>query len=163
MLSAVCYDGSFCRVRLLPVQQGPVLHSSPLRGWSPVLQGAQGACRQCTADSARHGQGVAGFEDLLKAFGRHGGTLSVLSWRRQGMQANQAHRFIAMYAIAQVRGPTGMQLQPCILGHIVLQVCLLSSLLQSYIIAPFSVQGNHSHTTQTPCSVCHQLMLACNL
>lgn len=48
-------------------------------------------------------QGVAGFEDLLKVFGKHGGALSVLSWRRQGMQANQAHRFIAMYAIAQVR------------------------------------------------------------
>ncbi|KAK9822505.1 hypothetical protein WJX81_006973 [Elliptochloris bilobata] len=46
-------------------------------------------------------QGVAGFEDLLKAFGKHGGALSVLSWRRHGMQSNQAHRFIAMYAIAQ--------------------------------------------------------------
>lgn len=84
-------------------------------------EGAQGAGRQCIADSARHGQGVAGFEDLLKAFGRHGGALSVLSWRRQGMQANQAHRFIAMYAIAQVRGLAVMQ--PCILGHQVPQVC----------------------------------------
>jgi hypothetical protein len=50
-------------------------------------------------------QGVAGFEDLLKALERHGGALSVLTWRRSGMQTHQANRFIAMFAVAQAGAP----------------------------------------------------------
>ena len=109
-----------CCTHLLPVLHFLVPHFLHLRGWSFGTKGGHFDSALLTVLDMR--QGVAGFEDLLKAFGKHGGALSVLSWRRQGMQANQAHRFIAMYAIAQARRPASVQ--PQVVWHLSSQVHL---------------------------------------
>ncbi len=105
------------------------------------------------------GQGVAGFEDLLKALERHGGALSVLTWRRSGMQTHQANRFIAMFAVAQARAQRAQRAhparRPALSGHTVSHAAAVGRHLSSDGATRSAILPLFQPSTVRPCIDMH--------
>jgi len=105
------------------------------------------------------GQGVAGFEDLLKALERHGGALSVLTWRRSGMQTHQANRFIAMFAVAQARAQRAQRAhparRPALPGHTVSHAAAVGRHLSSDGATCSAILPLSQPSTVRPCIGMH--------